>query len=72
MDFRVLDFGAIGDGIVNDTLAVQAAIDAAHHAGGGRVLLENGHTYLTNSLVLKSHVELHLEGGSVLKATSVL
>lgn len=45
--------------------AVQAAIDAATDAGGGRVVLEKG-VYPSGTIYLKSHVELHLEEGAVL------
>ena len=46
--------------------AVQAAIDAATAAGGGRVVLEKG-VYPSGTIYLKSHVELHLEEGAVLR-----
>lgn len=36
--------------------------------GGGRVVLEGGHTFYSSSIVLKSNIELHLEQGAVLKA----
>lgn len=39
------DYGAKGNGSVSDTLAIQAAIDAAYNAGGGTVFLPAG-TYL--------------------------
>ncbi len=43
--FNVKDFGAKGDGVTNDTAAVQAALDAAHAAGGGTVYAPTG-TYI--------------------------
>lgn len=65
--FDVKDFGATGDGVTDDTLAVQAAIDAAAAAGGGRVLLPAG-TYRISpgsdhtGLLLKSNVALEGAG----------
>ena len=47
-----------------------SAIDACNAAGGGRVVLEGGHTYYSSSIELKSNVELHLEQGALLKAHS--
>jgi hypothetical protein len=43
--YNVKDYGALGDGINNDTTAVQAAINAASTAGGGTVFFPGG-TYL--------------------------
>ena len=35
---NVMDFGAVGDGIADDTAAIQAAINYAAKRGGGRIL----------------------------------
>jgi len=66
--FNVRDYGAKGDGITKDTAAVQKAIDAAHAAGGGEVLLPPG-VYLCGSVFLKSGVDFHLVQGAVLKGS---
>ncbi|HOG50420.1 MAG TPA: glycosyl hydrolase family 28 protein [Lentisphaeria bacterium] len=57
---NVKDFGAIGNGLVKDTAAIQRAIDA-----GGTVYFPPG-IYLTGTLFLRSHGGLHLETGAVL------
>lgn len=64
-EWSVREFGAVGDGHANDTLAVQAAIDACAQAGGGVVSLSAG-KYLCSSIILKSHVHLRLDSGAVL------
>ena len=46
--FNVKDFGAVGDGVADDRIAIQAAVDAAFAAGGGTVYLPAG-TYLLAS-----------------------
>src|SRR6218665_1816238 len=64
--FDIRDHGATGDGTTNDARAMQSAIDACHAAGGGRVLVPSGATYLSGSIELHSYVELHVERGAVL------
>ena len=67
-DFNVRAFGAKGDGAAKDTAAIQRAVDAAHAAGGGRVVLDAG-TYLSGTIWLKDGVELHLAKGAVVKGS---
>lgn len=63
------DFGAVGDGIALDTDALQHTINQCAADGGGQVILSEGHTYLSGSLLLRPGVNLHLEEGSVLLAS---
>ena len=72
MDYNVLDFGAVGNGIADDTAALQAAVDACSAAGGGRVVLPGGHVFRSGALRLHSNLELHLEMGAVLKGSDRL
>lgn len=44
----VKDFGAVGDGVADDTAAIQAAVNAVQTAGGGTVLFPEG-TYNISS-----------------------
>ena len=66
MVYSVTKYGAVGDGATNDAAAIQSAIDACNAAGGGRVVLEGGHTYYSSSIELKSNVELYIGKGSML------
>ena len=61
--FNPRDFGAKGDGLVLDTIAIQAAIDACAEFGGGTVLIAAGR-YLTGTLFLKDHISLFLDSGA--------
>lgn len=47
--YDVLAYGAAGDGVIEDTVAIQSAIDACHAAGGGTVYCPSG-TYLVLTL----------------------
>ncbi len=61
--FNAVDYGAVGDGKTLNTKAIQAAIDACHASGGGRVVLSRG-TFLTGTIRLKSHVTLFIDAGA--------
>lgn len=69
MNCDIRDFGAVGDGATLCTEAIQKAIDCCSATGGGRVNIAEG-TYLTAHIALKSGVDLHVEGGAVLKAST--
>lgn len=58
-------YGAVGDGKTMCTQAIQRALDAAARLPQGRVEVPVG-TFLTGSIHLRSHSELHLEKASVL------
>jgi polygalacturonase len=64
-EYVITDFGAKPDSTTMNTVFIQAAIDSAHHNGGGRIVVPAG-TFLTGSLVLKSDTRLHLNQGAVL------
>lgn len=64
-DLNILEYGARPDGVTNNAAAIQAAVDAASAAGGGRVVIPAGR-FLSGSVMLKSNVELHLQSGAVL------
>jgi len=64
---NVKAFGAVGDGIHDDTRALQTAI---HFLPQNACLLIPAGTYLTAPLALKSHMTLQLEEGAVLLGTT--
>lgn len=69
-EYNVLQYGAKGDGKTNDAFAIQHAIDDCAKNGGGRVVLQSGKVYYSDSIRLKANVDLHLQKGARLKATS--
>ena len=68
-DYIVTDYGAKGDGKNLDSKAINAAITTAATNGGGRVIVPAG-SYLCGSIRLKSNIELHLEAGATIIATT--
>ena len=66
--YDILSFGAKGDGVTDDAVAIQKAIDRCSVEGGGVVLLPRNHVFLSGPVELKSNVELHLEATATLKA----
>ncbi len=66
-DFVVTEFGAIGDGKTDALPAFRAAIEACGKAGGGRVAVPPGEFLLNGPIHLRSHVNLHVEGGATVR-----
>lgn len=69
MNTNILDFGAVNGATNVCTKAIQKAIDECAASGGGRVTVPAG-VYKSGTLWLRSHVELHLEHGAKLIAST--
>jgi polygalacturonase len=62
------EFGAVGDGVAKDTLAVQTALDRCAVFGGGEVALSAG-TYVVGAIRIGSNTTLRLEEGATLQGS---
>ncbi|PAP75394.1 glycoside hydrolase family 28 protein [Rubrivirga marina] len=62
-DFSIAEYGAVEGEKATD--AFRAAVEAAHGAGGGRVVVPPG-DWLTGPIHLLSNVELHVSDGATL------
>ncbi len=60
-------FGAVGDGVNDDTAALQRAIDEVASHGGGTVLIPPG-IYPAGPFFLRSCITLHLSAGARVQA----
>ncbi|MCR5207859.1 MAG: glycoside hydrolase family 28 protein [Eubacterium sp.] len=69
-EYNVLQYGAKGDGKTNDAFAIQHAVDDCAKNGGGRVVLQSGKTFYSDSIRLRENVDLHIQKGARLVATS--
>ena len=68
-----LSFGAVGDGVTDNTAAIQSAINSCAKRGGGPVrlpLVGDKGTYLTGPISLVSHVGLQIDKGVTLLGTT--
>tara|TARA_Y100000385_G_scaffold290955_1_gene366292 strand:- start:635 stop:1897 length:1263 start_codon:yes stop_codon:yes gene_type:complete len=64
---NVLDFGAVGDGVTDDTAAIQAALDYAKDitigsAVGAEVFMPSGHYIISSTIILRDKVALRGNG----------
>lgn len=69
--YNIVDFGAKGDGITDNTQFINRTIEACSLRGGGTVIIPEG-TFLTGSILLKSKVNLFLESNAVVKGINNL
>jgi hypothetical protein len=73
----VKDFGAVGDGVANDRVAIQAAIDAVSAGGGGQIWFPQG-SYKIGTTGLTIYQNIILSGdvtryaGSTARGTSIV
>lgn len=67
----VIDFGAVGDGIFNNSEAFAEAIEKVNSEGGGTVEVPRG-IWFTGPIVLKSNVNLHVKQGALIIFSSNL
>ena len=66
--YDIVDFGAIGDGLSDNSRAIQEAIDKCSDNGGGIVKIPGGSVFMSGPFDLKSHVNFHVESGARLLA----
>ena len=58
-------YGALGDGSHDDTIAIQAALNAANAAGGGVVYLPAGQYVISSALTMYNRITLRGDGDYV-------
>ncbi|AVR45660.1 hypothetical protein C7S20_10525 [Christiangramia fulva] len=71
LSVSITEFGAIGDGIFNNSKAFSQAISSVNSKGGGTVEVPRG-IWFTGPIVLKSNVNLHLQEGALVLFSSNL
>ena len=66
----VKDFGAAGDGVTDDTAAIQAALDAAED----KILLVNKPSvkYISGALTVPSNIKIVMEPGAIIETNATL
>jgi polygalacturonase len=67
--YNIMDFGAVNDGVTNCTEAFNKVITACSENGGGTVIVPAGN-FKSGTIQMKDNVELHLEIGSTLLAST--
>jgi polygalacturonase len=68
--YNLLMAGAVADGKTDIKHALDSLISLCSNSGGGSVVLPKGDYYIGGPVVLKSHVNLHLDKGATLTFSS--
>lgn len=67
-EYNILKYGAKPDGVTNNTMAIQRAVDDCHQHGGGKIIIPAGN-FVTGTIRLYSNMNLHLEAGAELSGS---
>lgn len=62
---NVMEYGATGDGTTDDTVAIQAALNAATSLGNSSVYIPSGDFIITSTLILSGATGVKLHGGGL-------
>ncbi|WP_202552345.1 glycoside hydrolase family 28 protein [Ginsengibacter hankyongi] len=67
--YNIIDYGAVGDGKISNTAAIQKAINDCHKHGGGTIVIPAG-SFITGTVRLFSNMNLYLEAGAILTGST--
>jgi len=65
--YYITNYGAVGNGVVTNTAAIQAALNAAGAAGGGTVAVPAPGTFLSGPLAMHSKTRFQIDAGATLR-----
>lgn len=63
-------FGAKGDGVTNDTPAIQNAINTIHNSGGGFLSFPKGSYKTTDNITIPTDLSVELSSGAIINIAS--
>lgn len=67
---NAIDFGVVGDGVANDTAALQAALDAAED--GILFINKPSIKYISGALTVPSNIKIVMEPGTIIETNATL
>jgi polygalacturonase len=66
--FDITNYGAVGDGLKDNSIAIQNAIDDCSKSGGGTVYFPGNNVFMSGPFDLKTNVNIMVEAGSCILA----